>query len=86
LFRQEDPLTDDIRQGVEETIDELKPQVGHPHMVGVGEDQADRDPPRPLLDDGPLLQGDKVPMAVSDSPHHRVILPCSVKIFHCYFS
>src|SRR5437667_5842477 len=42
---EEETLADEVRDAVEEPVDPLKAEVGHPDLVGVGEPE--RDPVRP---------------------------------------
>ena len=43
---RERPLAGDVGRAVEHAVEDLRPQVGHPDLVDVGERQADRAPPR----------------------------------------
>ena len=46
LFRrQEKSLADDIIVCIEQAVDRLEPEVGHPDEVGVGEHKGDSKPP-----------------------------------------
>ena len=82
LLRGKGPLTDYIRKVVEVLVEELESQVGHPHVIGVGKDEADGDSPPPFLDNGPFFLCEEFLLSLDDASCHRAIVPRDCGILH----
>jgi hypothetical protein len=67
----EDPLADYVIVAVQDAIDGLEPEAGHPQIVGVGADKGDVYLPAPVLVDSAVLSFELLPGFLDCLPCHK---------------